>query len=132
MCPSRHKKPTDPSRNTHLVYRDVAFLCGSKLGPVPPAPDFVNVCQNLTGQVKKTEEFSSHSGGDSDVFCGVLTGPHKKAGKRVRRQGPSLSLPQSITELGCYQGFPVWKSPRRQKTYKKGRVYYPGPQLGAY
>ena len=48
--------------------------------------------QNLTGQVRKTEEFASRSGGDSEVFCGVLTAPHKKAGKPVRRQDSSMSL----------------------------------------
>ena len=48
--------------------------------------------QDLTGQVRKTEKFASRSGGDSEVFRGILTVPHAKAGMQVRRHDFSLLL----------------------------------------
>ena len=69
-----------------LSYVEVSLV------PLPLCSILFMFFQNLTGQVRKTEEFASRSGGDSEVFCGVLTAPHKQAGKPVRRQDSSLSF----------------------------------------
>jgi len=49
------------------------------------------VSQDLTRQVRKTEDVAS-PGGSSDVFRGVLTAPHAKVGMQVRRKDSSPLL----------------------------------------